>query len=137
MNPEKHLFSEISFPSTTTTLNTPAVTVPSFIAALKKRSAHRTPILDGILSALEAAVAAIKADRQGLPGQVCEAYTDMVGTTLQDLVDKLRKQLDAAAKIEGERKMYGELLVGRVALFIATTSSMFSDLTELDAKSGE
>ena len=112
----------------TTTLNTPSVTVPSFIATLKKRSAYRTPILDGVLVALEGSAAAIKADRQGLPSSVCDAYEGMISSAMGERVDALRQQLEAAMGVVGENRLYGELLVGRVALFIASTSTTLPDL---------
>ena len=128
LNPEQHLFSTTAFPSLSSTLNTPSITVPSFVAGLRKRSAYRTPILDGILSTLEKAVAAIKADRQGLPEGVCEAYDTMTRGTLENLVSTLQGQLEIASRVEGEKQIYGELLVGRVALFMATASPLLGDL---------
>jgi hypothetical protein len=91
------------------------------------------------LSALEAAAAGIKADRLGLPETICEAYDSMTTSTLGELVKALQVQLEAAGQVLGDKnqRMYGELLVGRVALFIATASPMLGDLLHSIDKTGK
>jgi hypothetical protein len=128
------MFSEINFPSSpTTTLNSShnhSAALNTFIIALKKRSSYRTPLLDSVLTSLEDFATSLKADMPGLPKRLIDDFRERVGTSLEMLVQVLGKVLESMGPGRGGGKhgIEAELFVGRVALYLAKSSSFLRDV---------
>jgi hypothetical protein len=119
-------FSDLAYPVIPTTALSGATTsLGPFLASLKQRSSGRTPLLDGVLSSLEAASAALRKDAEGLVGELKGQYQSGAGDALGRLVKVLQ---DALGSVPQERVVESSLFVGRVALYLATTSSVLGDL---------
>ncbi|WWD16437.1 hypothetical protein CI109_100863 [Kwoniella shandongensis] len=132
--PDSFLFSDITFPSAPAMSFSAAShnsAFTSFLSTLKKRTSYRTPLLDQVLSSLESAAAAIKADMEGLPSALHDGYVSKVKTALDDLVKALEKVLESMGSVRGDGKggVEAEMFVGRVALYLAKSSSFLVDLT--------
>ncbi|GMK59894.1 hypothetical protein CspeluHIS016_0901110 [Cutaneotrichosporon spelunceum] len=106
-DPAAYTFADVTFPSASALAGSSGAGFAAFLGNLKKRVAHRTPLLDSVLSGLESAAADIAADLTGLP---------------QNLGDDYRSKLGGTGSIEAE------LFIGRVALFLAHASPFLSDL---------
>jgi len=127
-DPEAFMFKDISFPSAAG-LTSSSSTFNTFLSTLKKRSSFRTPLLDSVLSVLEAAALDIKGDLAGLPPSLYDDYRVKLGSALDALVKVLG---DVLAEAGGHRDATGsveaELFIGRVALYLAHTSAFLEDL---------
>lgn len=101
------------------------------MAGVKKRNVYRTPLLDRVLSVLEDQARALQSDVRGLPEGLVGVYTELVADALERIVAVLRASLDGLREMEdgGEKRVYAELLVGRVALFLARQSTFLEDLS--------
>lgn len=128
-SPAGYMFADVAFPSASALAGSSGAGFASFLGNLKKRAAHRTPLLDGVLDGLEAAAADIAADLAGLPPSLGTDYGSKLGGALGALVHALNDVLSEAG---GHRDKTGsieaELFVGRVALFLAHGSSFLADL---------
>lgn len=143
INPEKHVFSTITFPSVpSATLATPnPISFPTFMSGLQKRSVYRTPLLDQVLLVVEDLARDLKADISDLPDDLISTYGDLVTAGLGRLSDVLAAML--AKSVEGkpdsgdvaDQRIYAELFVGRVALFLARQSTFLQDITAESAGS--
>lgn len=126
--PETHMFADIAFPSAAGIAGSGAG-FNSFLASLMRRSSYRTPILDEVLSGLESSASDIKADLTDLPSTLYDDYRGKLSVALAALVGVLR---DTLSSVGGHRDAKGsveaELFVGRVALYLAHTSSFLTDL---------
>lgn len=126
------IFSEMPFPSAPTyALTASATPFNNFLSTIQKRGALRTPLLDEILVTLETAAKDLKQDISGLPSNLYTSYGTKVQDTLRRLVTSLSTVLEDVA-IEGEDNksaIEAEILVGRVALYLARQSDCLADLT--------
>ncbi|KAK8861647.1 hypothetical protein IAR55_002470 [Kwoniella newhampshirensis] len=134
VTPDSLLFSDIAFPSgpaISLSASSHNTAFTSFISSLKKRTSLRTPLLDQVISSLESSAAAIKADMQGLPSSLYEAYTGKVKDALQELLKALERVLESMGPTKGDGKggIEAEIIVGRLALYLAQNSSFLGDLT--------
>lgn len=122
-------FSDLTYPSIPTAALTStgqSTSLHPFLASLRQRSSGRTPLLDDVLSSLESASAALKRDAEGLSGDLRSQYQAGVEDALERLVKVLQ---DALSSTSGyERVVERSLFVGRVALYIDTSSRMVDDL---------
>jgi hypothetical protein len=122
-------FSDLAYPTIpTSALSTSgqSTSLQPFLASLRQRSSGRTPLLENVLSSLESASAALKMDSEGLSGDLRTKYQAGVDHALQRLVKVLQDALSSA--LGYERVVECSLFVGRVALYIATSSSIVDDL---------
>jgi hypothetical protein len=119
-------FSDLAYPTIpTSALAGASTSLQPFLASLRQRSSGCTPLLNGVLGSLESAAAALRKDSEGLVGDLRGQYQSGVGEALRRLVNVLR---DALSSIAQERSVECSLFVGRVALYLATASSVFGDL---------
>jgi hypothetical protein len=119
-------FSDLAYPTIpTSALAGASTSLQPFLASLRQRSSGRTPLLDGVLGSLESAAAALRRDSEGLVGDLRGQYQSGVGDALRRLVKVLQ---DALNSIGQERPVECSLFVGRVALYLATTSTILGDL---------
>lgn len=134
--PEQFTFSDLAFPTMpSSSLVAPHTSVSSFLQNIKRRTARRTPTLDRVLAAIEKAAAEIKADSHGLPPEMYAEYTASAERMLQDLAKTLERLLNgigAPESKEGEEStqpsVAAEMFVGRVALYLGSTSSFLEDI---------
>lgn len=120
-------FSDLAYPTVpTSALAGASTSLQPFLASLRQRSSGRTPLLDGVLGSLESASSALKRDSEGLTGDLREQYQSGVGDALRRLVGVLQ---GALSSIPQEKPVECSLFVGRVALYLATTSSILGDMT--------
>lgn len=128
-------FSDLAYPVVPTIAlaagGVPSVNLAPFMASLKQRSSGRTPLLGAVLTALEAASGALKEDAKGLTGSLLVEYQSGVKGALEKLRGILEKSL--ADTPSGEGSVQSSLFVGRVALYIAKSSSFLGDLAGEDA----
>lgn len=128
-DPAAYTFADVTFPSASALAGSSGAGFAAFLGNLKKRVAHRTPLLDSVLSGLESAAADIAADLTGLPQNLGDDYRSKLGGALGALVHALNDVLSEAG---GHRDKTGsieaELFIGRVALFLAHASPFLSDL---------
>jgi hypothetical protein len=123
-------FSDLAYPTVpTSALAGGSTSLIPFLASLKQRSSGRTPLLDGVLASLETAAAALRKDVEGLAGDLRAQYQSGVGEALRRLVQVLQ---DALGGVKQEKAVACSLFIGRIALFIATTSSILGDLAGVD-----
>lgn len=130
--PDTFMFSELAFPSVpTSSLSAPLASssLSSFIGSLKKRSALRTPQMDGILVALEDAATDLKVDMQGLPSALHEDYSARVSAMLDNLVGLFQRLRESAADKPPGASVDLGLFVGRTALHLAKGSTFLQDIT--------
>ena len=119
-------FSDLAYPTIpTNALAGASTSLQPFLASLKQRSSGRTPLLAGVLSSLESASASLRDDAESLAGDLRAGYLSGVGDALRRLVQVLQ---EASLAITQERAVECSLFVGRVALYLATTSSVLGDL---------
>jgi hypothetical protein len=119
-------FSDLAYPTIpTSALAGASTSLQPFLASLRQRSSGRTPLLDSVLGSLESAAVALRKDSEGLVGDLRGQYQSGVGDAVRRLVNVLR---DALSSIAQERSVECSLFVGRVALYLATASSVFGDL---------
>ena len=121
-------------------LSTSQTALTSFYLLLKKRSAYRTPLLDTVLVALEEAAADLKADMRGLPDELYGDYRERAGDALTRAVKVLERLLESMGPERGDgvHGIEAELLVGRVALYLAKASTFLEDIGgEAKVKHGE
>lgn len=125
---ERFAFGDLPFPSPpTNALTASATPLNNFLAAVQKRMAFRTPLLDSILTFMETAALDIKTDLEGLPVSLYESYAEDASAHLTGLVMMMRRILDEAQS-DKSADYEAELLVGRTALFISRSSSFLQDL---------
>ena len=127
--PDKFTFAEPPFPTATSALTSSAASFNTFLGAIRKQKAGRTPLLDAVLSALESKATALRDDSRDLPESLYKHYGENVEQALTALVQTLRTALDGLAGKEGDKAIDGELLVGRVSIFLARSSTFLSDLS--------
>ena len=119
-------FSDLAYPTIpTSALAGASTSLQPFLASLRQRSSGRTPLLDGVLGSLESAAAALRKDSEGLVGDLRGQYQSGVADALRRLVKVLQ---DALSSVSQERPVECSLFVGRVALYLATTSTILGDL---------
>lgn len=134
--PEQIAFSDLAFPTMpSSSLAAPHTSFSSFLQNINRRTAKRTPKLDRVLVAIEKAAAEIRADSHGLPQGMYAEYTESARHMLQDLAKSLERLLADVAKPGGqdgetlaEQPVAAEMFVGRVALYLGSTSSFLSDI---------
>ena len=138
------MLSELKFPAApSTSLSTAhnhTSALNTFVSTLKKRSTHRTPLLDSTLDVIEEAAASLKADMQGLPKGLIDNYREQVSLALDKLVQVLEKVLESmgSGRGDGKRGIEAELFVGRVALYLGRSSSFLGDIVwEAEVDTGE
>ena len=133
VSPESYIFTELAFPPAPAhALTASSTPFTQFVADLTKRTTWRTPLLHGVLVALETAAADLKADMAGLPKALYESYAAKAEESLAKLVEVLKGVMkDVVAAREGESKniAVGQMLVGRVAIYLAKQSEFLRDLT--------
>lgn len=119
-------FSDLNYPTIpTTALAGASTSLQPFLSSLKQRSSGRTPLLDSVLTSLETASSALRRDTESLTGDLRVGYQSGAEEALRRLVQVLQ---DALSAITQERVVECSLFVGRVALYLATTSSVLGDL---------
>jgi hypothetical protein len=121
-------FSDLAYPAIPTTALTsggPSSSLAPFLSSLKQRSSGRTPLLDGVLGSLEKAASALSNDVEGLEGDLKALYHAGVGDALRRFLVVLRGSLSSVGQ---DGAVESSLFVGRIALYLATTSSVLSDL---------
>ena len=113
-----------------TTLAGSTASLDSFLVAVRKRRSGRTPLLDSILTSLEDQAKTLREDLTDLPAPLRAEYGRRVETTIRELATHLRAQLDEAQNRPEEswQKISAELLVGRMALYLAKSSGCLRDL---------
>ncbi len=79
---------------------------------------------------MEEAAASLKADMQGLPRGLIDEYRERVESALKNLISMLERMLDSMGpgRRDGRHGIEAELLIGRVSLYLATSSSFLGDL---------
>ena len=138
MNSTLFTFSDLTFPSAPASTLKPSHTAfDTFVSTLKKRTSHRTPLLDAVLIVMEDAAAGLKADMHILPSSLVAQYRDRVKSALDTLVNVLKKVLELVGPGRGDGKfsIEAEMFVGRVALYLAKSSTFLRDVvaeTEVD-----
>ncbi|CED83886.1 Low density lipoprotein B-like protein [Phaffia rhodozyma] len=136
LNPSSFLFSaSIPFPSNAESIP-PSTSLPIFRAALRRRVAGRTALLDGVLREAEAAAGAIKIDLEGLRklaegGEGIEStllgkYKVLATEALEGLAVRLGAVLDDQSLLADS--INTEIFVGRVALHLVSSGSFYSDI---------
>lgn len=129
-------FSELNYPSVPATAlasgSTQSISLGPFMASLKQRSSGRTPLLNDTLTALEDAASTLRIDVADLSSNLAKEYQTSVGSSLDRLVEVLETSLAKNADA-----VEASLHVGRVALFIAHSSSVLPSLVEDGDKSGK
>jgi hypothetical protein len=133
-------FSDLAYPIVPTIAlaagGVPSINLAPFMASLKQRSSGRTPLLGAVLTSLEAASGALKEDVRGLTGSLLAEYQSGVKGALEKLRGILEESL--ADIPSGAGSVQCSLFVGRVALYIAKSSSLLGDLAGEDgAVTGE
>jgi hypothetical protein len=123
-------FSDLAYPLVPTTAlatgGIPNMSLTPFMTSLEQRSSGRTPLLGAVLAALEGASSALRDDVKGLSGALLAEYHAGVKSALERLRGVLNESLAAAGLGGGD--VQASLFVGRVALYIARSSSVLSDL---------
>ena len=126
------MFSDLTFPSapaSALTAGSQNTVVAAFVSSLKKRTTLRTPALDSVLTGLEVAAADVKVDLQSFPSDLYDRYRDRLSSTLNSIVEALQSALETeTAKGTKKRSAEAELFIGRVALYIAKSSSVLDNL---------
>lgn len=106
------------------------------MSALKTRGTYRTPLLDRVLSALERLAQDLRTDVQGLPPDLVDVYKRLVQDGLGRMVDTLSSVLSKVKeRAEDDQRVYEELFVGRVALFLARQSTFLQNMSASSALS--
>ncbi|KAK4690039.1 conserved oligomeric Golgi complex subunit 1, partial [Tremellales sp. Uapishka_1] len=129
VQPESFLFSDIHFPSVSTSTSH-ATAFSSFITSLQKRSSYRTPLLDSVLLLLEDSAKELKGDMKSLPKSLVDDYKSKVEDMLTGLVKVLERILGSMGAKRGDEKqgVEAELFVGRVALYLTRSSKFLDDV---------
>lgn len=124
-------FSELNYPTIPTASLASggllhSTSLDPFMASLKQRSSGRTPMLDDTLTALESAASALRGDVHDLSSGLASEYSISVRDALGRLVTVLDEALEAMPT-EGQ-VVESSLHVGRVAMYIACSSTILRDL---------
>ncbi|ORX35220.1 hypothetical protein BD324DRAFT_82122 [Kockovaella imperatae] len=126
--PDDFTFVDLPFPAATSMALSSANSLNGFLSAVRKRKLGRTPLLDSVVSSLESAAKTLHDDSQGLPDAIFSSYAEQVQQTQRKLVGTLSAALESSSDSEAIAKVDAELLIGRVALFLAKSSSFLPDL---------
>lgn len=124
-------FSDLSYPAVPTASLVSggllhATSLDPFMASLKQRSTGRTSLLNDTLSAMEMATVALRKDVHDLSADLAAEYQRSVKEALDRLVGVLGETLATVGS--GEQIVEVSLHVGRVAMYIAVSSSVLIDL---------
>lgn len=128
-------FSDLSYPAIPTAAlasgSLQTTSLAPFLSSLQQRSSGRTPLLHDTLSALEGGASKLQKDVSDLSAGRAEAYQADARAALDRLVQVLEQALEGLESVEAS------LHVGRIAMYLASTSSLLSSLMGSDKGNGK